>query len=112
MSKPQVNRPAIAIVGGDGRDHTIRVTAEVRSYPSSRDGGNGTIRRAIAAIKRGKIQLVVLLVRWLGHPEYQSVVKACKVAGVRCLTVPRGSVSTHQQEVEDYLSGCGDPSGT
>ncbi len=111
MSRCQVNRPAIAIVGGDGRDHAMDIAAEIRSYPSSHNSGNGSIRDANAAIKAGKIQFVLLLVRWLGHSEYQSVVKACKAAQVRCRNVPRGSVSNHQQEVQDYLNACGYPSG-
>lgn len=105
MSKCRVYKLAIAIVGGNGRAHSIRVAAEIRSYPSSLDGGNGSIRRVIAAIKSGKIQLVLLLVRWIGHSEYDAVVKACKAAGVLWLNVPAGPVRAYQQQVQEYLDG-------
>lgn len=107
MSKCQVCRPVIAIVGGDGRDHSLQVAAEVRSYPGSRDSGNGSIRNAVAAIKAGKIEFVLLLARRLGHSEYNSVVRACKAAGTRCRTVPKGSVTVYHREVEEYLANYG-----
>ncbi|UQA61348.1 hypothetical protein [Polyangium aurulentum] len=104
MPERRACKPAIAIVGGDGRAHHIRVSAVIRSFPSGRYGGNGSIRRAVAAIDGGKVELVVLLVRWLGHSEYDAVVKACKSAQVLFLIVAKGSVTAHQQEVQEYLN--------
>jgi hypothetical protein len=101
----------IAIVGGDGRAHAIRVSAVIRSFPSRRYGGNGSIRRAIEAIDGGKVELVVLLVRWLGHSEFDSIVRACKAAQVLFLIVPKGSVAAHQREVQGYLNARGYSSG-
>lgn len=111
MPKCRARRPAIAIVGGDGRAHHMRVAAVIRSFPSRRYSGNGSIRRVIAAIDSGKVELVVLLVRWLGHSEYDSVVRACKAAQVLFLIVAKGSVTALQQEVQQYLDAGDCPSG-
>lgn len=106
MSTCQVHRPVIAIVGGNRRDHTIDIAAEIRSFPSCRNSGNGSTRDAIAAIKSGKIQLVLVLARWIGHSEYASVINACKSARVRCMTIPRGSLNGYQREVQAFLDAC------
>lgn len=104
MSKCQICQPTIAIVGGDGRDNALQVAANIRSYPSSQNGGNGRIRDATAAIKAGNIQLVLLLIRWLGHSEYKSLVNACKASGIRYVSIPKGSASVVQREVQEYLN--------
>ena len=109
MPKCRACRPAIAIVGGDGRAHHMRVAAVIRSFPSRRYSGNGSIRRVIAAIGSGKVELVVLLVRWLGHSEYDSVVRACKAAQILFLIVAKGSATNRQQEVQEYLNVRGYP---
>ncbi|MGK3988198.1 hypothetical protein WME99_34465 [Sorangium sp. So ce136] len=56
-------------------------------------------------------ELVVLMVRWLGHSEYDLVVRACKTAQVLFLIVAKGSVTALQQEVQQHLDAGGYPSG-
>lgn len=79
------------LVGGDARQGTRRVgRALVRAVASSKFGGNGAHRALIAAIGGGRVQLVVLLTRWLGHSETGAITAACRRAGVRYLLVGGG----------------------
>ncbi len=89
--EPGIN---IAIVGGDerrGRDFPIGV--RVRRFASNHFGGNGGLKRVLTAIASGTLDLVVLLVRWLGHPAADRVRSACKQAGVPCHNVSGGESS-------------------
>ncbi len=81
----------IAVIGGDGR--FVRLCGaekRVRAYASSRDGGRGEVQRAIAAIGAGRVSLVVLLARWLGHSDFRAVKDCCAMEGVDCLVVTGG----------------------
>ncbi len=98
--------PAIVIVGGDGRGHDLRVApASIRSFASPRYGGNGSLRRAVAAINGGTVDLVVLLVRWLGHSEFHSIVAACNAAEIPVLLVAGGFSAARRQVREFLVSG-------
>ncbi|ACY13243.1 hypothetical protein [Haliangium ochraceum] len=83
----------IAILGGDGRRAGWgELRRRVRLFPSSRHGGNGSVRRVVAAIGAGTIEHVVLWTRWLGHADALAAETACKRAGVSVHRV-RGGVS-------------------
>lgn len=81
---------SIVIVGGDGRQrhHQIR-NASIRCFASSKHG-NGNPRSVIAALRSGSVDLVILLVRWLGHPERHAIVATCRTQAVRYLVIERG----------------------
>jgi hypothetical protein len=81
---------AIAVIGGDARQcaaHTDAAT--IRLFSSSNDGGNGRLRAALAAIRRGSFDVVVLL-RWLGHSDSQVMVSACAAAAIPARVVSGG----------------------
>jgi hypothetical protein len=97
-SKPDLSR-TVFMIGGDARQRMRCVEgATIRSFASSQYGGANT-RNALTAIKTGPIDLVVLLVRWLGHSERHAIVHACKARGVRCIEISRG-MSTAWRAVE------------
>ncbi len=97
--------PRVLVVGGDDRFATLEVRgAAVEAVPSSRHGGNGGLRRAKATILGGALDLVVILVRWLGHSDSDAVCAACRAAGVPLLIV-RGSSSSIKRDVAAFLAG-------
>lgn len=97
------------LVGGDGS----------RAFPAFPDGvdvvrvssrrydGNRSIQCALATLRKGNVDLVVLLVRWLGHPAHDALVAACKRTGVPLIRVSGGAssairaVALHLTEVAD-----------
>jgi hypothetical protein len=89
--RESTSRSEIVIVGGDARqgDRLIR-GFRIRAVASTKHGGAGEHRALIAAIRGGNIQLVLLLVRWLGHPESHAIAATCRAVGVRCLVVTAG----------------------
>lgn len=102
MLKAPGSDPSIVIIGGDGRCRDLRVAASIRSFPSSRYGGDGSVRQAIAAINGGSVHLVVLLVRWLGHTEFWSIKTACAAAMVPFVIVA-GGLSSARRQVREFL---------
>ncbi|MEQ1566319.1 MAG: hypothetical protein ABMA64_11825 [Myxococcota bacterium] len=93
----------ILIIGGDERTAVLTdLGSGVRAYPSPRYAGTGSLRRALQAIVNGGVDLVVLLVRWLGHPDYHAVVDRCRSAGVRYLVVA-GGYSAARRAVAEAL---------
>jgi hypothetical protein len=85
-------RPLIVLlVGGDARHGTRFIgDALVRAVASSKFGGNGSVRSLVAAIRGGRVGLVVLLARWIGHSEAGAITAACRAVGVRCVFVDGG----------------------
>jgi len=85
------SRSVILVVGGDARqgDRVVGNT-HVRAIACTKHGGSGEHRAAIAAIRAGGIQLVLLLVRWLGHSESRAIASTCRTVGVRYLLVTTG----------------------
>lgn len=97
--------PRVLVVGGDRRFAALKVPgAAIEAVPSSRNGGNGRLYGAKAAILGGAIALVVVLVNWLGHSDSDAVNAACRAAGVRLLFVS-GSSSAIKREVTAFLAG-------
>lgn len=84
-------RSVVLVIGGDARqgDRLIGDTF-VRAVASKKFGGNGQHRSLISAIRGGRVGLVVLLTRWLGHSEAGAITAACRSAGVRFLVVVGG----------------------
>ncbi len=74
----------VAILGGDGRQ-ADRWTGlgKVVHFQARGDGGNGELRRLLAALRSGRIALVVILSRWNGHSATTAVRKLCKKHGIR-----------------------------
>ena len=58
----------IAVVGGNGRRVEVPGGLCVRWYPSAKEGGHHSARRVLDAMAAGGVDVVLLLVRWLGHP--------------------------------------------
>ncbi|MBX3159198.1 MAG: hypothetical protein KF773_24735 [Deltaproteobacteria bacterium] len=81
----------VLVVSGDARQGDRRIGAtHVRAIASQKYGGNGGHRSLIAMIRGGRVHLVVLLARWLGHSEAGAITAACRSVGVRCLIVDGG----------------------
>ena len=96
----------VLVVGGDGRVAAVAIEgARLHVLASSRFGGNGGPRRARAVIQSSGADMVVLLIRWLGHTESGAVVAACRAAGIPVLVV-RGSASALKRELAHYMARC------
>lgn len=78
--EPVVGR--VAIYGGDGRQVELWGAENVVFFQPSRFGGNGSLRRLEAALRAGRIALVVILWKWNGHPGTTKVRRLCRRLGV------------------------------
>lgn len=104
-----MNEPLkILVVGGDPRRTFPTLdNVEVRRLGSRRYAGNGSIRSVQRIVRNRRVDLVVLLVRWMGHPAAETITAACKKAGVHWIRVPGGAssacraVTLHLTEVTD-----------
>ena len=56
-------------------------------FRSLRYGGNGELRRLLAAVRAGSVHLVVILARWNGHAATRTVQQACRRARIRVILV-------------------------
>ena len=84
----------IGIVGGDERKtRSYPDGIEIRRYGSAHFKGNGALRQILAAIASGGLDVVVLMVRWLGHSMSEKVRAACRLSGIPCRIVPGGESS-------------------
>lgn len=95
----------IAIIGGDGRKQIgpgLGTGVRVEFFRSSGQGGNGDIRSARAAIASGSIDLVIFLIRWLGHSDVHTLVDACKAAGVPFRRAI-GGLSSAKRSIQQFL---------
>lgn len=106
--KDSDEKSTIVVVGGDDRVHGINFGpgVTVRTFASPRYAGNGSTHRAFETIGRGAIDVVVLLVRWLGHPESRALIAACKSANIPVLTIA-GGFSKAQRDVREFLASRG-----
>ena len=88
-----MNQPLkVIVVGGDAARHiAVPSDVEVRRFGSQRDCGNGACRRALCCIRHRRVDCVVLMVRWLGHPASRTIVAACKRSGIDVLRVSCGA---------------------
>lgn len=80
----------VAIYGGDGRHlHRFTAVGSFRVFSGNRYG-RGSLSALDEAIRTGSIDLVIVLVRFIGHPEYRALKRVCRSTGtmVRCF---RGS---------------------
>lgn len=78
----------VALVGGDDRlclDPPDDV--EIKIYKSTDHGGNGELRRILAALRAGSIDLVLVLRRWNGHSATTAIRRLCRKLGVACQVV-------------------------
>lgn len=97
MKNTSEHAPEVAVIGGDGRGADRWTdSASIRVFASPRYAGNGSLRRAIAAIDGGRIGLVLLLVRWLGHSDFRRIVAACRDGDVPFVLVPGGLSSARR----------------
>jgi hypothetical protein len=81
----------VVIVGGTAHEQgSVPEGIDVRRFASSRYAGNGSVRRAAAAIDGGSADVVVLLVRWIGHSGSDQVRAAARRSGVPCVIIPGG----------------------
>jgi hypothetical protein len=74
----------VAIYGGDGRQVERWGTENTVYFQSSRSGGNGPLRRLEAALRAGRIELVVIVRKWNGHPGADKVRRLCRRLGIPC----------------------------
>jgi len=84
--------PIIAIVGGDRRHGRAAwpPNLDVRVYGSAGHVGDGEQRRLLSAIRAGRVDRVIALVRWIGHSTTSVLRRACTVSGVRFTAWDRG----------------------
>lgn len=73
----------VAVFGGDGRKlGSFREGIDVRYFPSQSHSNRG-MRSLLSQIDRGDLDLVLLLTRWLGHPESWAVRDRCQEHNIR-----------------------------
>lgn len=94
----------ILLVGGYTRmTPTFPCGVQVVRVGSRRHDGNGSITSAVAKVRNGSIDFVVLLCRWLGHPAHDALVDACKSTGVPFVRI-RGGASSAVREVRAHIA--------
>jgi hypothetical protein len=73
----------IAVFGGLDTKlrHHLQHTG-LRCYGGARHSGNGELRRLLAALRSGTISEVLILWRWLGHSEVETIIATCNACGV------------------------------
>lgn len=98
--------PAVVyLVGGDSRSTAgFPPHVAMRHFGSTQFGGNGCLKRVLDGLRTGRVDLVVLLTRWIGHSAAREVRDACSVRGIRLLVVPGGR-SSAIREVMKHLAG-------
>ena len=93
----------LILVGGDGRSgRPFHDDVEVRRFGSAKFRGNGETRNTLAAINAGQVDLVVLMIRWIGHSEADAIRARCRRASIRCAIVTGGR-SAARRQVEHHL---------
>jgi hypothetical protein len=91
--------PRFLVYGGDERFASLRFAGvEVRALGSSRHNGNGSLRRAVATIRAQATDVVLLLIKWIGHADNAVITEACRAAGVP-LRIVWGGVSALRREL-------------
>lgn len=80
MSCPSPLPPRrVAVLGGcPRRDGPWRDLGDPVFFRSARDGGNGELRRLVAALQAGRIVAVVIRPRWNGHAATERVRELCR----------------------------------
>jgi hypothetical protein len=88
--RPSATAPLrVAVLGGDARQR-----GRWPEYPGARffaargDGGNGELRRLLAALRARAFDLVIVLARWNAHAVTGRVRRACRALGVRVEVIP------------------------
>jgi hypothetical protein len=78
----------IAVVGGDGRPMGgVPIGPNVRAFPTPKYGVNGVLRRLDAALRSRRIDLVVVLTRFVDHSTASRVKAMCRNLGIRHVLV-------------------------
>lgn len=96
----------VAVVGGDGREFECAIPdVAVARFPSRRDGGARGVRSVERVIKNGTVELVVLLVKWLGHSDFSAIKRLCGVHAVRCLSLSGGKSALCELVRSEVASG-------
>lgn len=94
----------VIVVGGDNRFGEFTCDGVgIQVFQSSRNGGNGSVRRAKAIIAGGAVDLVLFLVKWLGHADWEAVTQTCITGGVPYLVI-RGGRSATQRALASFLA--------
>lgn len=102
------NKPTVALVGGDGRRRLHHNDCRISTFPSARDGGNGDVKRLLAAVAGGTIDVVILMTRWLGHSTSHAVTAACKRHDV-ALRFCTGGMSAARRMIDAELGVPAEP---
>jgi hypothetical protein len=101
--RKQFQEVTIALIGGDGRRPNPFIdNATIRSFASQKYGA-GNSRSAAAAIRNGRIDGVVLIVRLLGHSESHVIVALCRAVGVP-LAISDGGVTCALRVARDLAT--------
>ncbi len=88
--------PRVAVFGGDAR-YCRNPVPKLKGYPSGKHGGRGRVRSLLRAIRSRAFDVVLVLVRWVGHAEHDAVRAACLAANVPCCAVAGGWSTARRQ---------------
>jgi len=79
-----------AVYGGDARQQRAWARAgAVRFFHSRCGGGNGELRRLVAAVRARAVDRVIVLWCWNKHAAARKIRRACRRYGVECVPAPR-----------------------
>lgn len=97
----------IAVVGGDATRELPPIEgASIRRFPSSRDGGSGGLRCALAAVRSGSVALVIIYARFMGHSDSHNLREVCRNAGVPYRVVT-GGMTTVSRAIVAFVTAAG-----
>ena len=81
----------LIVIGGQAhRNPPCCPFAQIECFSSTRDGGNGDIRRAVARIRSGSVDGVVIRADFIGHSAFKTIRKVCKRCGLAVRVVSGG----------------------
>ena len=103
MPAADFSPPRVLVFGGDGRYKfdTTPFEDRVKVCPSSKRGGRARFQSGLAAIRGAG--LVIILTKWIGHPDRVAIETACRQAGVSFRSV-YGGLSSARGIVRAFLT--------
>lgn len=76
-------QPTIVLFGGDGRlARRVKAPVDVIGVPSSADGSTRDLQALCQRVRNGRVQAVVVLTKWVGHPAKNYLKRLCVRLGV------------------------------
>jgi hypothetical protein len=108
-SRRPAHRPTTLVIGGDDRNAPALLRLGVQYVPACRGSGTRLVARAIDRLGDGQIQHVIVLCRWISHPDFWALRAACRRHGVQ-LTLIQGGMGALRRALNLPRRGSAAPS--